>query len=93
MKSAKIVGPAIIGVTAFLISSSLLLKTKLSEMIGVSELQHILLISTIASLVVTMFGIVLLRKIEAKSTEDYATVESIFRKLKIITSCYVADRR
>ena len=90
VKSAKIVGPAIIGVTAFLISSSLLLKTKLSEMIGVSELHHILLISTIASLVVTMFGIVLLRKIEAKSTEDYATVERIFRKLQIITSCYVA---
>ena len=90
VKSAKIVGPAIIGVTAFLISSSLLLKTKLSEMIGVSELQHILLISTIASLVVTMFGIVLLRKIEAKSTEDYATVEGIFRKLQVITSCYVA---
>jgi PiT family inorganic phosphate transporter len=32
----------------------------------------------------------LLRNIEAKSVDDYTTVEEIFRKLQIITSCYVA---
>jgi len=32
----------------------------------------------------------LLRKIQAKKAEDYSTVESIFRKLQVGTSCYVA---
>jgi len=90
VKSAKIVGPLIIGVTAFLIASSLLLKTELSKIVGVSELSHVILISTSISMVVIILGIFLLRNIEAKSVEDYATVEGIFRKLQIITSCYVA---
>lgn len=90
VKCAKIVGPLIIGVTAFLITSSLLLKTHLSEIVGVSELSHVILISTGISMVVIVLGIFLLRNIEAKSVEDYATVEGIFRKLQIITSCYVA---
>jgi len=90
VKSAKIVGPLIIGVTAFLIASSLLLKTELSKILGVSELSHVILISTSVSMVVIILGIFLLRNIEAKSVEDYATVEGIFRKLQIITSCYVA---
>ena len=90
VKSAKIVGPLIIGVTAFLIASSLLLKTELSKIVGVSELSHVILISTSISMVVILLGIFLLRNIEAKSVEDYATVEGIFRKLQIITSCYVA---
>ena len=90
VKSAKIVGPLIIGVTAFLITSSLLLKTELSKILGVSELSHVILISTSISMVVIMLGIFLLRNVEAKSIEDYITVEGIFRKLQIITSCYVA---
>jgi PiT family inorganic phosphate transporter len=90
VKSAKIVGPLIIGVTAFLIASSLLLKTELSKILGVSELSHVILISTGISMVVIILGILLLRNIEAKSVEDYATVEGIFRRLQIITSCYVA---
>jgi len=90
VKSAKIVGPLIIGVTAFLITSSLLLKTHLSEIVGVSELSHVILLSTSISMVVIVMGIFLLRNIEAKSVEDYMTVEGIFRKLQIVTSCYVA---
>jgi len=90
VKSAKIVGPLIIGVTAFLIASSLLLKTELSKILGISELSHVILISTSISMVVIILGILLLRNIEAKSVEDYATVEGIFRRLQIITSCYVA---
>jgi len=90
VKSAKIVGPLIIGVTAFLITSSLLLKTQLSKIVGVSELSHVILLSTSISMVVIVMGIFLLRNIEAKSVEDYMTVEGIFRKLQIVTSCYVA---
>lgn len=90
VKSAKIVGPLIIGVTAFLIVSSLLLKTTLSDMLGISDLPQALLISTVVSIVVSALAMFLLRNIEATSVEDYVTVEGIFRKLQIITSCYVA---
>ena len=90
VKSAKIVGPLIIGVTAFLIASSLLLKTTLSDILGISDLPQALLISTVVSIVVSALAMFLLRNIEATSVEDYVTVEGIFRKLQIITSCYVA---
>ena len=88
--SAKIVGPIIIGVTAFLIVSSLLLKTALSEMMGISTLSQSIIISGIISIIVVFLSIYLLRNIEGRSSEDYATVEGIFRKLQVITSCYVA---
>jgi inorganic phosphate transporter, PiT family len=88
--AAKIVGPVIIGVTAFLIVSSLLLETALSDMIGISIMSQSLLVSGIISVVVVFLAIWFLRNIEGRSTEDYATVEGIFRKLQVITSCYVA---
>lgn len=90
VKSAKIIGPFIIGVTAFLIVSSLLLKTNLGEMINVSELSDVVLISVVISISIVVICVFLLRNIEAKSVDDYTTVEGIFRKLQIITSCYVA---
>ncbi|ENO12401.1 phosphate/sulfate permease [Thermoplasmatales archaeon SCGC AB-539-C06] len=90
VKAAKIVGPLAIGVTAFLIVSSLFLKTKLSEMSEVSDLPQVLLISTVISAIACIIAMFLLRNIEAKSVEDYATVEGIFRHLQIVTSCYVA---
>ena len=90
VKSAKIVGPFIIGTTAFLIVSALLLKTRLSEILGISDLSHVILISTVTLIIVSALSIFLLRKIKAKSLEDYATVEGIFCKLQIITACYVA---
>ena len=88
--SAKIVGPIIIGITAFLITSSLLLKTLLSEILGITDLTNILTISAIISIAVIGISIFLLRNIEAKTDKDYTLVENIFRKLQIITSCYVA---
>lgn len=90
VKSAKIVGPFIIGITAFLIVFALLLKTQLSEILGITDLPNILLISTVTLIVVSMLSLILLRKIEAKGLEDYVTVERIFGKLQIITACYVA---
>jgi PiT family inorganic phosphate transporter len=89
VKSAKVVGPIIIGITALLISSSLLMKTPLGKSLEVSD-SEALLLSGIISIFVAIIGIILLRKIEDTKTEDYFTVEGIFRKLQIITSCYVA---
>jgi len=89
VESAKIIGPFLIGVTALLITSSLLLKTSLGERLNISDYEG-LLIATFVAVFIALIGIVLLRKIEAKSVEDYKTVEGIFRKLQVITCCYVA---
>jgi PiT family inorganic phosphate transporter len=89
VKAAKIVGPIIFGFTAFLIVSSLLLKTSLSETYHISEIQSVI-IAGFSAVIVAIIGIFLLRKIESKGPEDYATVENIFRKLQVGTSCYVA---
>ncbi len=92
VSAAKVVGPIIFGFTAFLIVSSLFLKTPLSKNYGFSDLDG-LIIATVVSIIVVLIGMVLLRNIEAKSKEDhakYSTVEGIFRKLQVGTSCYVA---
>ncbi len=89
VESAKIIGPIIIGATAFLIMSSFLLKTPLSKGLNLSLLFSIGL-SLLVSILVGVISIILLRKVKAKKIEDYATVESIFRKLQVGTSCYVA---
>jgi len=89
VKAAKIVGPIIFGFTAFLIISSLFLKTCLSETYNISDAQS-LMIACVSAIVVAIIGMFLLRKIESKGPEDYATVENVFRKLQVGTSCYVA---
>ncbi len=89
VSSAKIIGPIIIGFTAFLIISSLFLKTAISENYKISTNEG-LLIAGILSVIVAIIGIFILRNIEAKGKDDYNTVEGIFRKLQIVTSCYVA---
>ena len=90
--AAKIVGPIIFGFTGFLIASSLFLKTPLSKNYGFTDTDA-LIIATLVAILVALIGMALLRKIEAKSNGDhavYGTVEGIFRKLQIGTSCYVA---
>ncbi|KYK21090.1 phosphate permease [Thermoplasmatales archaeon SG8-52-4] len=89
VKSARIVGPIIFGFTALLIVSSLFLKTSLSKNYGISDLDGIL-IAIIATIIVVILGIIGLRNIKDKGPEDYQTVEGIFRKLQVGTSCYVA---
>ena len=90
VKSAKVVGPIIIGATAFIISASLLLKTSLSDGLNITSTYEALLIALSISVLVGIIGIILLRKIDDSVAEDYFTVEGIFRKLQVITSCYVA---
>ena len=89
VKAAKVVGPIILGFTALLITSSLFLKTPLSKTYNIPTAEGIL-IAVIVAIAVAVMGIFLFRKVVAKSEEDYATVEGIFRKLQIGTSCYVA---
>ena len=89
VKAAKVVGPIIFGFTAFLIVSSLCLKTPISENFNISEIQT-LFIAGVSAIIVAIIGIYSLRKIQERGPEDYATVEGVFRKLQVGTSCYVA---
>jgi len=89
VNSAKIVGPVIIGFTAFLIVSSLFLKTPLSKNYNISDIDGLMIAGGIA-IVIGIVGILALRKVKSKMADDYYTVEGIFRKLQVITSCYVA---
>jgi len=67
----------------------LFLKTPLSKNYSISEFQG-LQIAAAAAVVVSIMALFIFRKIEARGTDDYFTVEKIFRKLQIVTSCYVA---
>jgi PiT family inorganic phosphate transporter len=89
VEAAKVVGPIIFGFTAFLIVSSLCLKTPISENCNISEIET-LFIAGLSAVIVAIIGIYSLRKIQERGPEDYATVESVFRKLQVGTSCYVA---
>jgi len=90
VRATKVVGPIIIGVTAFVMSTSLLYETQLGDMLGITDLYPSLTASAGVSIVIIFVSIYLLRNIKAKSVDDYTTVEEVFRKLQIITSCYVA---
>jgi len=90
VRATRVIGPLIIGVTAFVMSVSLLFETQLGYMFGIAELSSTLIVSIVISLAIIFLSMFLLRNIEAKSVDDYTTVEEIFRKLQIITSCYVA---
>jgi len=91
VSSAKIVGPFIIGATAFLITGALLLETTLSEKLRIhGNYPIIIIIATSIFIITTLISLFLLRKIKAHGLEDYKTVEGIFRNMQVITACYVA---
>jgi PiT family inorganic phosphate transporter len=89
VESAKIVGPVVMCLTALLIVSSLFLKTPLSKTYDINDFEAIQ-IAIVAALLVGIIAFIALRNIKARGAEDYVTVEGIFRKLQIVTSCYVA---
>ena len=88
-EAARIVGPGVIGLTIILISSSLLMKTNLGKMLDVN-LYEALVIAVICGLIGMVISMIALRKIKIKGDSDYDIVERMFRKLQIVTSCYVA---
>lgn len=80
VEAAKLVGPGVTGITAFLIVSSPSIKTNLSNMMGVADISEILLISGGAGVTFVIVSVFLLRKIKAQSFQDYTTVERIFKR-------------
>ncbi|MEE9151078.1 MAG: inorganic phosphate transporter [Thermoplasmata archaeon] len=91
LASAKKTAPFFIAATFFIIVMSLLLKTRLGEMIiSENEFLWALIISTIMAAGSGTIGYFIVKKVEKRSEEGYKEVEEIFRKLQIMTSCYVA---
>lgn len=87
----KKIAPFFIAATFFIIFMSLLLKTRLGEMvISGNELFWAVVISSIVAAGTGIVGYLIIRRIQLKSIEGYDEVEEIFRKLQIMTSCYVA---
>ena len=88
----KKMAPFFIAATFFIIFMSLLLKTRLGEMVITSgnELVWALVISSVVAAGTGIVGFLIIRRIQLKSEEGYDEVEEIFRKLQIMTSCYVA---
>ena len=89
--SAKKTGPFFIAAAFFIIFMSLLLKTRLGEMVVPgNELIWAFTISAVIAAGSGIIGYSIIKKVEKKSKEGYEEVEEIFRKLQIMTSCYVA---
>ena len=88
-EAARIVGPGIIGLTIILISSSLLMKTNLGRMLNIN-LYEALIIAVACGITGMVASMIALRKIKMKGNDEYDVVERMFRKLQIVTSCYVA---
>jgi len=94
IKSTRIYGPVLIGATFFIISTSLLTKTNLGRII-LGE-QNTFSKASLLSLPVFAMGylagyLVIKYKLGTVESDNYLErIEGMFRKLQIITSCYVA---
>ncbi len=97
LKAVKNIGPLFIGATFIIISASVFLKTPAGDKIGLIFEQYILLSFLIGLISIVIGRIVIVKgfiqatlKKKQTSKEIYETVEEIFRRLQIMTSCYVA---
>ncbi len=86
VKSAKKAGPAFIGLTIFIIFLSIFMKTRVGDLLGY-DLKAYIFLSFLASFIASIAGFFLLKKTKGKG---YDIVEGLFRRLQIMTSCYVA---
>lgn len=96
-RAAHISSPIVLYLTFFIILASLLMKTPFGKQflgIGKEEILYPLFLAAIFAVVPAFLGYFIivrpvLKKIKKKNG-DYSKVEAIFRRLQIITSCYVA---
>lgn len=88
IESTKNYGPIWIGLTFFLVSMALFLKT-----VRTSNIIFALEISLVVSITSAVIGYFLIRRYlrnKNVSEDKLKTVESVFRNLQVMTSCYVA---
>lgn len=90
VEAAKVVGPGIVGVTIFLIMISLFMNTNVEQITGITNFVGIIGISVFFGACAIVITAIPFRKLKARAPQDYETVELLFRKLQIVTSCFVA---
>jgi PiT family inorganic phosphate transporter len=94
--AAKRICPVFIGLTFFIMALSIFLKTPLGDKLQLTDGQSVLIALGVAVSAGTIGGLIVLRFIAIKHPAPhdldaiYHTVEEIFRRLQIMTSCYVA---
>ena len=88
IKSAKNLSPFFVGLTIFIITLSIFMKTRAGEFLN-GDIKKILLVSLFAAVISSIIGYFLIKKVKEKG-RDYGIIEKIFRKLQVMTSCYVA---
>lgn len=86
-EAAKKFGPLFIGLTFFIISLSLFTKTRLGDLLF-TGMEQVMLVSLAVFVVSTIAGIFIVG--EMTIGKGYEAVEHLFKRLQIITSCYVA---
>ncbi len=94
-RAAKNASPFLLFATFFIIFLSLFLKTPLGKTLGMADnVPMSVMYATVGAFVGSAAGFfVLVRpalKTEESKNGDYKRVEAIFRRLQILTSCYVA---
>ncbi len=85
-RSAEIFGPFFVGLTIFIIILSIFMKTRVGAYVKGGIFEYIVF-SFIAGTIASIPSYFLIKKIKGKG---YEIVEKIFRRLQIVTSCYVA---
>ena len=88
--SAKKLSPFFIGLTIFIVLMSVFSKTRAGEILGYTIYEYVIISLVLASLV-GLVGSYHTRRISInREGKTYDIVEGLFRRLQVITSCYVA---
>ena len=85
-RNAEIFGPFFVGLTIFIIILSIFMKTRVGAYVKGGIIEYIAF-SFIAGIIASIPSYFLIKKIKGKG---YEIVEKIFKRLQIVTSCYVA---
>ncbi len=89
LSSARRLSPLFISLTLFIIFLSVFMKTRVGTMLGYETKEYVLLSMTL-SILLGIAGYLILMKSKAIKKRVYDLVEELFRRLQIMTSCYVA---
>lgn len=89
LRSAYLMSPLLIGSTFFIISAALLLKTEAGTYLFGGEFGPAMMASALVGLIAAVAGLGVMHGL-FRRVSGYEGVETFFRRLQILTSCYVA---
>jgi len=97
LPAVKNIGPLLIALTALIVSSSIFFKTPAGNKLGFG-IEYLILLTIIISVLSGVIGRIIIaryihkfKSIKRKTEkEQYQIVEGIFKRLQLMTSCYIA---